>query len=59
MSRYQTNSQAWDEVTATSVKADKLTAITLDLYNQENFIGLSKDQRNKVYEVYTESIAIV
>ena len=57
MSKYQTNSQAWDEVTATSVKADKLTAITLD--NQENFIGLSEDQRNKVYEVYTESIATV
>lgn len=52
MSKYQTNSQAWDEVTATSVKADKLTEITLDLYNQENFIGLSEDQRNEVYKVY-------
>ena len=56
MSKYQTNSQAWDEVTASFRKSEKMTEITLDLYNQENFIGLSEDQRNKVYEVYTESI---
>ena len=53
--KYQTNIQAWEEVTAASRKSDSLTEITLELYNQENFIGLSKDQIDKVYEVYVES----
>jgi hypothetical protein len=53
--KYQTKSQAWEEVMAASRKSDSLTEITLELYNQENFIGLSKDQIDKVYEVYVES----
>lgn len=51
--KYQTNIQAWEEVMTASRKSDRLTEITLQLYNQKNFIGLSKDQVDKVYEVYT------
>lgn len=54
--KYKTNSQAWQEVTDSINKSEKLTEITLELYNQENFIGLDQSQRDKVYEVYTERL---
>ena len=37
-------------------KGDKLIAITLDLYNQDNFIGLTEYQINKVYDIYTTNL---
>ena len=41
---YKTNQQAWDEVTNGIIKSRKLTKITMELYNQENFIGLTQEQ---------------
>lgn len=52
---YKTNQQAWDEVTNEIIKSRKLTEITVELYGQENFIGLTRDQTDRVYELYTES----
>jgi hypothetical protein len=46
---YKTNQQAWDEVTNEIIKSRKLTKITMELYNQENFIGLTQEQRDNVY----------
>jgi hypothetical protein len=51
---YKTNQQAWDEVTNGIIKSRKLTKITMELYNQENFIGLTQEQRDNVYSVYSK-----
>ena len=50
---YKTNQQCWDEVTNEIIKSRKLTKITIELYGQENFIGLTRDQTDRVYELYT------
>ena len=53
---YKTNQQAWDEVTNEIIKSRKLTEITVELYGQENFIGLTRDQTDRVYLEYTNSL---
>ena len=54
--RYKTNQQCWDEVTHEILKSRKLTEITVKLYGQENFVGLTRDQTDQVYEEYIKSI---
>lgn len=49
---YKTNNQAWDEVTREIIKNRRLTQITLDLFGQKTFKGLTKDQRDQVYKQY-------
>ncbi len=49
---YQTNQQAWDEVTRTVIEAKRRTKICQDLFGQDNLIGLSTEQR----DLYWESI---
>jgi len=53
---YQTNQQAWDEVTAGIKKSKKLQAICNLLYTDEvraSFRGLTRAQVDKIYEIYT------
>jgi hypothetical protein len=49
---YQTNQQAWDEVTRTFIEAKRRTAICQEMFGQDNLIGLSDEQR----DLYWESI---
>jgi hypothetical protein len=49
---YQTNQQAWDEVTRTVIESRRRTAICQDLFGQDDLIGLSDEQR----DLYWESI---
>ncbi len=42
---YKTNQQAWDEVTRNFIEAKRTTKICVDLFGQENLIGLSDEQR--------------
>ena len=46
------NYNAWDEVTATIRKSKELTRITMELYGQETFKGLTNEQRDLVYSKY-------
>ena len=41
---YQTNQQAWDEVTRGIQEATRRTAICQELFGQDNLIGLTNDQ---------------
>ena len=43
---YQTNQQAWDEVTRSFIEAKRRTEICQELFGQENLIGLTTDQRD-------------
>jgi len=43
---YQTNQQAWDEVTRTFIESKRRTKICQDLFGQDNLIGLSTEQRD-------------
>ena len=43
---YQTNQQAWDEVTRSIIEANRRTEICKELFGQENLIGLTTDQRD-------------
>lgn len=43
---YQTNQQAWDEVTRSFNEANRRTIICQELFGQENLIGLTNDQRD-------------
>ena len=42
---YKTNQQAWDEVTNTFREEKRRTKICVELFGQENLIGLSDEQR--------------
>lgn len=42
---YKTNQRAWDEVTRSFIEAKRRTKICVDLFGQENLIGLSDEQR--------------
>jgi|TARA_R110000744_G_scaffold176036_1_gene294895 hypothetical protein len=46
---YKTNQQCWNEVTEAVAESKKIGKITMSLYGQENFIGLTQEQRNKVW----------
>ena len=47
---YQTNQQAWDEVTRSFTEANRRTEICQQLFNQDNLIGLTNDQRDLFWE---------
>jgi len=47
---YQTNQQAWDEVTREFKESKRRTAICQQMFGQDNLIGLTDDQRNKFWE---------
>ena len=47
---YQTNQQAWDEVTREIAESKKRTKICQDLFGQDNLIGLSDEQRDLFWE---------
>ena len=49
---YLTNQQAWDEVTKSFKENERRTKICIELFGQENLIGLSDEQR----ELYFNSI---
>jgi hypothetical protein len=49
---YQTNQQAWDEVMRGIKESERRTEICLEMFGQENLIGLSDEQR----ELFWESI---
>ncbi len=43
---YKTNQQAWDEVTATFREEKRRTKVCVELFGQENLIGLTDEQRD-------------
>ena len=43
---YQTNQQAWNEVTSNYQESKRRTAICQELFGQDNLIGLTNDQRD-------------
>ena len=47
---YQTNQQAWDEVTRSFIESNRRTEICQQLFNQDNLIGLTNDQRDLFWE---------
>tara|TARA_R110000824_G_scaffold72945_1_gene185918 strand:- start:1289 stop:1441 length:153 start_codon:yes stop_codon:yes gene_type:complete len=47
---YKTNQQCWDEVTDSFIESKRRTKICVELFGQENLIGLSDAQRNKFWE---------
>jgi hypothetical protein len=47
---YQTNQQAWDQVTNAIIEANKQTVILQQLFGQDNLKGLTKDQRDLFWE---------
>ncbi len=51
---YKTNQQCWDEVTNEIIKSEKLTEITVELYGQKNFVGLTRGQIDEVYLKYSK-----
>ena len=48
--KYQTNNQAWDEVTQEFNESKRRTKICVEMFGQENLIGLTEDQRNVFWE---------
>ena len=50
--RYQTNQQAWNEVMSGIKESERRTKICLEMFGQENLIGLSNEKR----ELFWESI---
>ena len=47
---YQTNQQAWDEVTREFEDSKRRTKICQELFGQDNLIGLTDNQRNLFWE---------
>jgi hypothetical protein len=47
---YQTNQQAWDEVTREIIESRRRTAVCQQLFGQDNLIGLSAEERNLFWE---------
>jgi hypothetical protein len=43
---YQTNQQAWNEVNREFDESNRRTNICIEMFGQENLIGLTDDQRN-------------
>ena len=48
--KYQTNNQAWDEVSRSLDASTKRTTICIDMFGQPNLIGLSDEQRELFWE---------
>lgn len=51
---YKTRSQAWDEVMAYAKKLERIQAICKEVYDTEDMMGYTKEQRSQVYKIYTE-----
>ena len=47
---YQTNKQAWDEVSCKFDESNRRTKICIEMFGQENLIGLNDKQRNLFWE---------
>ena len=47
---YQTNQQAWDQVTNAIIEAQERTVICQQLFGQDNLIGLTDAQRDLFWE---------
>jgi hypothetical protein len=47
---YQTNQQAWDEVTRGIIESRRRTADCQQLFGQDNLIGLTTGQRDLFWE---------
>jgi hypothetical protein len=47
---YKTNQQCWDEVSNEFIESKRRTKICLEMFGQENLIGLTKDQRGLFWE---------
>ncbi len=47
---YKTNQQCWNEVTNSIIESKRRTKICLQLFGQENLIGLSESQRNEFWK---------
>ena len=43
---YQTNQQAWNELSLWDQESKRRTAICQELFGQDNLIGLTNDQRD-------------
>jgi hypothetical protein len=52
---YQTNQQAWDEVTREIEKSKQRTNLCRKMFGQDNLIGLTNDQR----ELFWNSVSYV
>jgi hypothetical protein len=48
--KYQTNQQAWDEVSREFDESKRRTKICLEMFGQENLIGLTDEQRDLFWE---------
>lgn len=49
---YKTNNQCWNEVMQGIQESDRRTKICIDMFGQENLIGLSNEQK----ELFWKSI---
>jgi hypothetical protein len=47
---YQTNQQAWDEVTREFQESKRRTVICQEMFGQDNLIGLTNEQRDLFWE---------
>ena len=45
--QYQTNQQAWDQVTNRTTEDKRQTAICQKMFGQDNLIGLTEQQREE------------
>ena len=48
--QYKTNQQAWNEVSREFNESKRQTKICIEMFGQENLIGLTDDQRNLFWE---------
>ncbi len=48
--QYQTNSQAWDEVTRNFKESERRTKICLEMFGQENLRGLTNEQKDLFWQ---------
>ena len=48
--KYQTNQQAWDEVTKEFADGERRTKICQSLFGQDNLRGLTVEQRDLFWE---------
>ena len=47
---YKTNQQCWDEVTQSIKESNIRTKICIEMFGQENLIGLSDEQRELFWQ---------
>ncbi len=47
---YKTNNQSWNEVSSTIKESNIRTKICIEMFGQENLIGLSNEQRELFWQ---------